>query len=78
MAQYLAKLTNHKLTGWLIRPRKPYALSIPLPLARALHQDMQEAYLGEWQQVFLNTLDRAITNYRDPFTQAHTVGELIH
>lgn len=78
MMQYMAKWNNQRIAMWLIRPRKPYTLSIPLPLARALHQDMQNDPLGEWQQIFLNTLDQAITNYRDPLAQAHVIGELVH
>lgn len=78
MAQYLAKWNSYRFLLWISRPdNKTYGLSIPLPVARSLHQDMPGTYLGEWQQLFLGKLDQAITNYRNPLTQAHAIGKLI-
>ena len=78
MAQYLAKWNSYRFLLWMCRPdNKTYGLSIPLPVARSLHQDMPGTYLGEWQQLFLGKLDQAITNYRDPLAEAHALGELV-
>lgn len=79
MAQYLIKWNPYKFMIWTSRPdNKLYWLSLPLPVARSLHQDMRETRLGEFQLLFLSKLDQAIINYRDPLAEAHALGELIH
>ncbi|GAB3803076.1 hypothetical protein GCM10028819_32410 [Spirosoma humi] len=79
MAQYLAKWNSYRFLLWMSRPdNKTYWMSIPLPVAKSLHQDMPGTYLGEWQQLFLNKLDQAVINYSDPLTQTYVLGDLIH
>lgn len=79
MINYLRTWTTVKLLIWSQRRTdKEYKLSIPLPVALALYRDMQSAMLAVHQLLLLAKIDQAIISYRDPMTQAHTVGELIN
>lgn len=74
---YLLSLTPARLYAWQVRDRrKAYTLKLPLPVALALHTEMQHALLTGSQQGLLGTLDQAMTNYRDPM-QPTLIGELM-
>jgi hypothetical protein len=79
LMQYLESWREDRLLAWLYKnEKKAHALNLPLPVARALHEDMQHYHLTPWQRFFLDKLDQAITNYRSPYAQQHVLGELIH
>jgi len=70
LLQYLNTFKPHKLIIWQHRRAdKTYKVSMPLAVAKALHEDMQHALLTSHQQIVLAKLDQAIINYTDPFAQ---------
>jgi hypothetical protein len=69
LLQYLKTFKAHKLLSWhQRRTDKTYKLSMPLAVAKALHEEMLNAMLTGHQQLLLNKLDQAIVNYTDPFS----------
>ena len=77
LMDYLESWKILRLLSWSQRrPDKEFKLSIKLPVARALHQEMQHAMLTGHQQLLLDKLDQAIINYRDPHSVSHLIGEL--
>lgn len=78
LIQYLERWRSHQVLSWAQRrAEKEYRLNLPLPVARALHTEMQHSYLVGWQQLFLNKLDAAIINHRNPHADPHVIGELV-
>ena len=78
MIAYLKSISVKRLITWNARRNdKQFRFSLPLPIALAIYQDMQQALLTSHQQLLLAKIDQAVINYRDPAQQAHALGELI-
>lgn len=76
---YLKSISVKRLLIWNNRRTdKQYRFSLPLPVALAIYQDMQQAMLTGHQQLLLAKIDQAVINYRDPAHQAHAIGELLN
>ncbi|WP_080239041.1 hypothetical protein [Spirosoma rigui] len=78
LIQYLERWRPHQVFAWSQRrPDKDYRLNLPLPVAKALHLEMQHSFLIGWQQMFLNKLDIAVINHRNAYADVQVIGALI-
>ncbi|GAB3699721.1 hypothetical protein GCM10027592_26060 [Spirosoma flavus] len=62
---YVLSLKIDKIVAWKHKvPTKTHTLNLPLPVAKALYQELQATYIDEWQVMFLTKLDQAVMNLR--------------
>ncbi|RIV20556.1 hypothetical protein DYU11_21155 [Fibrisoma montanum] len=73
---YLESWNTQRLLVWRTRnPLKAYNLRIPLPVAKALYQEMLATNLTGYEQDLLARLDQAMVNYRHP-SEPYLLGDL--
>lgn len=78
LLKYLEAWKPYRLLAWAQRrPDREYKISLPLAVAKAFHEEMQSNTLTEIEQLFLNKLDQAVVNYRNPNAEPHVIGELV-
>ncbi|RYC69773.1 hypothetical protein [Spirosoma sordidisoli] len=78
LEQYLGKWRPHQLLAWGQRTAgKEFKLNLPLPVAKALWQEMQYSMLMGWQQLLLGKLDQALINYRNPLLESATYAAAV-
>ncbi|UHG93455.1 hypothetical protein [Spirosoma oryzicola] len=63
--QYAKTWNMERILSWGGKSaQKEYAVSMPVAVAKALHEDMQRDCLSPFQRSFLGKLDQAIINYQ--------------
>jgi hypothetical protein len=78
LIDYLDSWKTPRLLSWRSRRKdREFGVSLKLPVAKALHEEMQFNVLRDNQQGVLDKIDHAIINYQRPGAQAHVIGELI-
>lgn len=70
LMSFQEKLKLGATLAWGARDMKrKYKYRIPVPVARALHQELRNYPINPHQQLLLQEIDQAITNYRTPLSQ---------
>ncbi|WP_288425898.1 hypothetical protein [uncultured Spirosoma sp.] len=64
---YQAKLSISRVYAWRQRnTKRAYSFQLPVPVAKAFHQEMKISSLTALQQSLLDQIDLALTNYQPP------------
>jgi hypothetical protein len=70
LMSFQEKLKLNKILAWGERDmQRKYKYRIPVAVGRALHQEMQDYPLNDYQRLLLRQIDKAIVDYRTPLSQ---------
>lgn len=76
---YQEKLSMGRIFAWQQRnTKRAYRFQLPVPVAKAFHQEMQATLLTPLQQALLHQFDLALINYRSPQQQNNISLEFIN
>ncbi len=70
LIHYLDRLKSNQMLTWQVRRKdKEYRFNLPLPVAKAIHQEMQHSTLTGWELLVLGKIDQALINLDNRFNK---------